>query len=74
MSPDGTFEGMQTGLINKTIDAAGLLDCNSSGMPPAQNPIGRDVNREKHEEDWHHASIVSMLQCLQPHTKPNITL
>jgi hypothetical protein len=71
--PDGRFEATQTGLIDKIIDAAGLIDCNPSDMPTAQIPIGRDVDGERYKDDWHYASIVGMLQYLQQHTRPDIT-
>jgi hypothetical protein len=70
---DGRFEVMQTGLIDKIVDAVGLLDCNPSDMPTARIPIGPDVDGEKYQEDWLFASIVGMLQYLQPHTRLDIT-
>jgi len=70
---DGSFEATQTGLVDKIIAAAGLIDCNPSEMPTAQLPIGRDAEGESYCEDWEYNSIIGMLQYLQQHTRPDIT-
>ena len=70
---DGSFEATQTGLVDKIIAAAGLIDCNPSEMPTAQLPIGRDTEGESYCKDWEYNSIIGMLQYLQQHTRPDIT-
>ena len=70
---DGSFEATQTGLVDKIIAAAGLLDSNPCDMPTALLPIGRDAEGKGYSEEWHYNSIIGMLQYLQQHTRPDIT-
>ena len=69
--PDGSIELTQTGLIDKTLEAAGMSDCNPNRVP-ATGPLGTDPNGAPMNEEWNYRSIVGMLQYLASNTRPDI--
>ena len=51
----------QTGLIQKIIDAAGMLDCNSNRTPATREALGSDIDGEHMTESWNYRSIIGMM-------------
>jgi hypothetical protein len=55
----------QTGLIDKILEASGLLDCNIRGSPSTTNGLGADANGARRKESWNHASVIGMMMYLK---------
>jgi Reverse transcriptase (RNA-dependent DNA polymerase) len=61
-NPDGTKTMTQKGLIQKTLKAAKMGDCNPNWTPVHQVALGSDSDGKPHDQSkWHYASIVGML-------------
>ena len=72
--PDGTKKMSQKGLIQKTLKAANMEDCNPNWVPAAQVSLGADPDGEPHgQSKWHYASIVGMLLYIANNTRPDIS-
>lgn len=72
--PDGTKKMSQMGLIQKTLKAAKMEDCNPNWVPAAQVSLGADPDGEPHDQSkWHYASIVGMLLYIANNTRPDIS-
>jgi histone deacetylase 1/2 len=69
---DGTIKLTQRGLIERTIKAIGLDDCNPESTPATTEPVGSDRNGEPFDEPWSYASIVGMLMYLAANSRPEI--
>jgi hypothetical protein len=69
---DGTFLLTQTGLIAKTLSAAGMEDCNKVYTPALPEPTGADLYGDPFVEDWAYASIIGMRMYLAANTRPDI--
>ena len=69
---DKSITMTQRGLIKKTLQAAGMMDCTPNAMPHAGTPLGSDENGEPMEESWNYRAIVGMLLYLSTNTRPDI--
>ena len=69
---NGCIEMTQTGLINKTLEAAGMSNCNPNAVPATQNTLGADVDGEPMNESWNYRGICGMLLYLSTNTRPDI--
>ena len=69
---DGTVECTQQGLIKKTLEAAGMEDCNPNSVPALQKPLGTDEDGESMTESWNYRGICGMLLYLSTNTRPDI--
>ena len=70
--PDGSMEMTQTGLINKTLAAAGMSNCNPNAVPASQATLGADLEGEPMDETWNYRAICGMLLYLSTNTRPDI--
>lgn len=70
--PDGSIECTQKGLIQKTLAAAGMTDCNPNSVPAGQATLGADKDGEPMNEDWNYRGICGMLLYLSTNTRPDI--
>ena len=71
---DGSVECTQRGLIKKTLEAAGMLDCNPNSTPAVPTALGSYKDSEPMNEKWNYRTIVGMLLCLSGNTRPDIAL
>jgi hypothetical protein len=62
----------QKGLINKIIEATGMMDCNPNWTPATQLCLGSDPEGAPMVEEWSYPSIVGMLLYLSTNTRPDI--
>ena len=70
---NGSFEILQTGLIERILQASGMIDCNPAKTPAAKLPLGSDLGGNKHFEGKEkYSSIVGMLLYLAGHSRPDI--
>jgi hypothetical protein len=69
---DGTFELTQTGLLDKVLRTAGMVDCNRCTTPAATTPAGTDSEGATFEEDWENSCFFGMLMYLAYTTRPDI--
>ena len=51
----------QGGLIQKILDATGMIDCNTKGSSSTISPLGTDAGCAKQKEIWKYASIIGMM-------------
>ena len=70
--PDGTIECTQQGLIKKTLEAAGMENCNPNSVPATQATLGADKDGESMTESWNYRGICGMLLYLSTNTRPDI--
>ena len=70
--PDGSIECTQKGLIKKTLEAAGMMDCNPNSTPALQAALGSDKDGEPFSESWNYRGICGMLLYLSTNTRPDI--
>jgi hypothetical protein len=66
-----TFTLTQQGLIQKILEATGMVDCNPN-WTPATSTLGTDPDGELMQESWSYPLIVSMLLYLSNNTCPDI--
>jgi hypothetical protein len=66
------FTLTQPGLIQKVIDLCDMTDCNLAKTPAVKEPIGSDLEGERHNESWEYSSAVGMLMFLANNTRPDI--
>jgi hypothetical protein len=69
----GTITLSQKGLIEKTLAAADMTDCNPNFIPASTTALGLDPEGEPMTETWNYRSIVGMLQYLAGNTRPDIS-
>jgi hypothetical protein len=68
-----TITRTQKGLINKIIEATGMMDCNPTWTPATQTCLGSDPEGAPMVETWRYPSIVGMLLYLSStNTRPDI--
>ena len=70
--PDGSIECTQKGLIQKTLEAAGMENCNPNSVPAAQAAVGTDKDGEPMDDSWNYRGICGMLLYLSTNTRPDI--
>ena len=70
---DGSVELTQTGLIQRTIAAMGLENCNNKYTPAVKEALGQDPRGSPFSNEFSYPSIVGMLQYLANNTRPDIT-
>ena len=71
-SQDNTITMTQPGLIQKVVEATGMVDCNPNRTPVAQVCIGSDVDGPPMKEKWRYPSLVGMLLYLSTNTRLDI--
>ena len=71
--PDGSIKCTQKGLIQKTLEAAGMENCNPNAVPTSQTALGADKEGEPMNEDWNYRAICGMLLYLSTNTRPDIS-
>jgi hypothetical protein len=69
---DGSIECTQRGLIQKTLQAAGMEDCNGNSTPTFQTTLGANKDSPPMEEKWNYRGICGMLLYLSTNTRPDI--
>ena len=69
---DGSIECTQRGLIQKTLTAAGMENCNPNAIPASQVTLGADEDGESMDETWNYRAICGMLLYLSTNTRPDI--
>eukprot|EP00978_Attheya_sp_CCMP212_P022105 scaffold65528_cov69-Attheya_sp.AAC.1 len=65
---NGTTTLTQKRLIDKTLAAADMTDCNPNYIPASTNALGLDPDGTSMTETWNYRSIVGMLQYLAGNT------
>ena len=70
---DGSIECTQKGLIQKTLQAAGMEDCKPNATPTTQVALGSDPEGEPMDEKWNYRGICGMLLYLSTNTRPDIS-
>ena len=72
---DGRIEMVQTGLIDRIIEALGLDDSNAHGKwtPCEKAPLVRDENGEPAKGDFSYSSVVGMLLYLTGNTRSELS-
>eukprot|EP00978_Attheya_sp_CCMP212_P011088 scaffold27118_cov29-Attheya_sp.AAC.2 len=70
---NGTITLTQKGLIDKTLAAADMTDCNPNYIPASTNALGLAPDGTPMTETWNYRSIVGMLQYLAGNTRPDIS-
>jgi hypothetical protein len=70
---NGTITLSQKGLVDKTLAAADMTDCNPNFIPASTTALGLDPEGEPMTETWNYRSIVGMLQYLAGNTRPDIS-
>ena len=64
----------QKGLIKRVIEALGVDRDNRTATTPAKEPLPIDKDGDPPNGDFNYASVIGMLQCLQAHSRPDITM
>ena len=67
-----TFKLTQLGLIEKVLQAAGMVDCRGVPTPATTTPVGTDIHGDKFSETWDYSSVIGMLMYLAGNTRPDI--
>ena len=70
---NGSIHLIQSGLIEKILDATNLKDCHANKQPARKEPLGIDPDGESFAESWDYSSVVGMLLYLSNNTRPDIT-
>ena len=71
---DGAIHMHQKGLIQKVLEATGMVDCNPNWTPASQAALGSDPDGPLWPNTpWKYSSIVGMLLYLSTNTRPDIT-
>jgi hypothetical protein len=68
----GKFLLTQTGLIEKTLKAAGMSDAHRVCTLESTTAVEADRDGELFDEDWEYATVVGMLMYLAANTRPDI--
>jgi len=70
---DGTVELTQQGLIDKTLTAANMSDCNPNALPALLTALGSNKAGPSMDETWSYRGICGMLLYLSTNTGPDIS-
>ena len=65
---DGSIKCTQKGLIAKTLEAAGMSNCNPNSVPAIQATLGADKDGPDMDESWNYRGICGMLLYLSTNT------
>ena len=68
---DGSIELTQRGLIDKILEATGMVD-SKPNLLPASAPLGADIDGPLMNETWSYPSVVGMLLYLSTNTRCDI--
>jgi hypothetical protein len=73
--PDGTIELIQTGLIDRFLEAVELGHDNTNPRlePADKEPLGKDENGSPRREKWSYPSVIGMLLYLSSNSRPDIS-
>ena len=71
---NGQIHMTQTGLIDRIIDALGCDTLPGKRTPAEYGALGSDKDGDPPQGTFSYASVIGMLQYLQAHTRPDITL
>ena len=73
--PDGTIELVQTGLIDRFLEAVELSHDNTNPRlePAEKEPLGKDENGSPRREKWSYPSVIGMLLYLSSNSRPDIS-
>ena len=63
----------QKGLTKRIIEALGVADGKTANTP-ASDPLGMDADGDPADGEFSYASVIGMLQYLQAHSRPDITM
>ena len=69
---DSSIECTQKGLIQKTLKAAGMENCNPNSVPAIKATLGADADGPPMEDSWNYRGICGMLLYLSTNTRPDI--
>ena len=69
---DGGISMTQTGLIQKLLETAGMLECNSNRTPTTREALSSDPDGDPMQDTWNYRSVVGMLLYLSTNTRPDI--
>jgi hypothetical protein len=69
---DGLFLSTHTGLIDKTLKAAGMESAHKAYTPASTTPVGADRDGDRFDEDWEYATVVGMIMYLAAQPRPDI--
>lgn len=70
---DGTIKLLQTGLIDKIVNALNLdQDTTIKSTPTLDKPLLKDKDGAPRKEEWNYASIIGMLLYLASNSRPDI--
>jgi hypothetical protein len=67
-----SFKLTQLGLIEKVLQASGMVDCRGVSTPATTTPLGTDVHGDRFDEVWEFSSVIGMLMYLASNTRPDI--
>ena len=70
---DGSVECTQRGLIQKTLQTAGMEGCNPNSTPALQTTLGAHKDSGPMEDSWNYRGICGMLLCLSTNTRPDVS-
>ena len=72
---DGSIELIQTGLIDRFLDAVELTGgtINTRLEPAHKEPLGKDENGPPRRENWSYPSAIGMLLYLSSNSRPDIS-
>jgi hypothetical protein len=71
---NGQIHMTQLGLIDRIIDALGCDSLPGKRTPAEHGALGSDKGGDPPQASFSYASVIGMLQYLQAHTRPDITL
>ena len=71
-SDDDSVNMIQTGLIQKILEATGMTECNPNKTPSTREALGSDLEGECMDDSWNYRSVVGMLLYLATNTRPDI--
>ena len=71
---DGTITLTQEGLTKRIIDVLNISHLSRTLTPASNKPLTKDENGDSPNNTFNYASVIGMLQYLQGHSRPDITM